>query len=106
MDITKKRITVSKAFFILLCLALTVTSSKVNAQIGEGYQLPPEEIQTLVDAPITPVVSFSRSGELMLLLERPGYVSIEDLSQAELRIGGMRINPATNGPSRSSSYNN
>lgn len=106
MNITSKKITTSKVFFILFSLALSVTSPKVIAQIGEGYQLPPKEIQTLVDAPVTPVVSFSRSGQLMLLMERPGYVSIEDLSQPELRIGGIRINLATNGRSRSSSYSN
>ena len=106
MNITRKAVTISKSFSLLICLALSVTSLQVNAQVGEGYQLPPKEIQKLVDAPVTPVVSFSRSGQLMLLLERPGYASIEDLSQPELRVGGMRINPATNGPSRSSSYNN
>ncbi|MDX1666945.1 MAG: prolyl oligopeptidase family serine peptidase, partial [Saprospiraceae bacterium] len=30
---------------------------------------------------------------------------IEELAQEELRIGGLRINPATNGPSRTSYYN-
>src|SRR5690554_1866057 len=106
MNITSKKTTISKVFFIWFVLAWAVTSPQVMAQIGEGYQLPPKEIQTLVDAPVTPVVNFSRSGQLMLLMERPGYVSIEDLSQPELRIGGMRINPATNGRSRSSSYSN
>src|SRR5690554_6374965 len=106
MNITRKTVKISMTFTILVCLALSVTSWQVQAQVGEGYQLPPEEIQTLVNAPVTPVVNFSRSGQVMLLLERPGYVSIEDLSQPELRIGGMRINPATNGRSRSSSYSN
>ena len=77
-----------------------------NAQQALTYQTPPKEIADLVNAPLTPVVSFSRTGEFMMLLERPGNPSIEELAQPELRIGGIRINPAVNGPSRSGSYEN
>jgi dipeptidyl aminopeptidase/acylaminoacyl peptidase len=76
------------------------------AQESLTYQTPPKAIADLVDAPLTPTVSFSRSGDFMLLLERAGNPSIEDLAQPELRIGGIRINPATNGPSRSGSFHN
>lgn len=41
-----------------------------------------------------------------MLLERAGNPSIEDLSQPELRIAGLRINPATSGPSRTGSVEN
>ncbi|MDX5437664.1 MAG: S9 family peptidase, partial [Pontibacter sp.] len=44
-------------------------------------------------------------GEWMLLLESPGYPSIEEVSAPESRLAGMRINPATNGPSRGYYYN-
>ncbi|MBS9523498.1 S9 family peptidase [Litoribacter alkaliphilus] len=89
---------------LLLCVALGITS-QIHAQ-ETSYQTPPIEIEELVKAPITPAVTFSRSGDFMLLLERAGYGSIEDLAQPELRIGGIRINPATNGQSRTSSFNN
>ncbi len=74
------------------------------AQSSQSYMKPPKEIADLVDAPLTPVVNFSKNGELMFLLHRSGYPSIEDLAQPELRIGGFRINPATNGPSRMGGY--
>jgi dipeptidyl aminopeptidase/acylaminoacyl peptidase len=76
------------------------------AQQIPGYQLPPQAIEELVNAPVTPSVSVSKSGNFMLILESPGYPSLEDLSHPELRIGGIRINPATNGPSRASNFEN
>lgn len=36
----------------------------------------------------------------MLIMDRPGLPSIEEVSQPELRLAGLRINPLTNGPSR------
>ncbi len=78
----------------------------VQAQESLSYQTPPQQIADLVDAPLTPIASFSKSGDFMLLLERSGNPSIAELSQPELRIGGMRINPATNGPSRTRGYEN
>lgn len=76
------------------------------AQQNEGYQRPPQAIEDLVNAPVTPTVTFSRTGDLMLVLERPGYAALEDLAHPELRIGGIRINPANSGPSRASSFTN
>ena len=76
------------------------------AQQTTGYQRPPQAIEELVNAPVTPSVSFSKTGDLMLVLEAPGYASLEDLSHPELRIGGIRINPASSGPSRASSFEN
>ncbi len=70
------------------------------------YQTPPKSIADLVNAPSTPSVVWSKSGDWMMLLERAGNPSIEDLSQPELRIAGLRINPATSGPSRSGSVEN
>jgi len=65
-----------------------------------SYQTPPKAITDLVNAPNTPSVSFSKNGDWMMLLERADNPSIEELSQPELRIAGIRINPATSGPSR------
>ncbi|MFN3998813.1 prolyl oligopeptidase family serine peptidase [Algoriphagus sp.] len=70
------------------------------------YQTPPKAISDLVNAPSTPSVVFSKNGDWMMLLERAGNPSIEDLAQEELRIAGLRINPATSGPSRSGSVEN
>jgi dipeptidyl aminopeptidase/acylaminoacyl peptidase len=91
-------------WFLLLFFVPILFQAK--AQESLTYQTPPKEIADLVNAAPTPLVSFSRSGDFMLVLERAGNPSIEALAQPELRIGGLRINPATNGPSRSGSFYN
>ena len=90
---------------LLVCLTWFAISPAIS-QSALTYQTPPKDIADLVKAPSTPSVSFSRTGEFMLVLERSGNPSIEDLAQPDLRIAGMRINPATNGPSRSGAVEN
>lgn len=70
------------------------------------YQTPPQSITELFNAPPTPAVSFNKDGSMMMILERAGSPSIEDLAQPELRIAGIRINPAISGQSRAGSFNN
>ena len=85
----------------LLFLILTLIGNFYTPGIAQTtYQTPPKVIADLVNAPSTPSVSFSKNGEWMMLLERADNPSIEELSHPELRIAGLRINPATSGPSR------
>ena len=79
-------------------------SSAIISQDATGYQMPPKAIADLIDAPLTPGVSISPDDQWMLLLERPSMPSIEEVSQEELRLAGLRINPQTNGLSRSTYY--
>jgi dipeptidyl aminopeptidase/acylaminoacyl peptidase len=85
--------------FSLILLGGLFVATSLQAQ-QSGYMRPHDAIAELIEAPSTPGTSFTRSGEWMLLSERPGYPSIEELAEEELRIAGMRINPATSGPSR------
>ena len=84
----------------LLWIVFLVGLSALYAQGPKGYQTPPDAIAALVNAPSTPGVSFSPDRKWMLLLEQPGYPSIAEVAQPELRLAGIRINPKTNGPSR------
>lgn len=77
----------------------------LQAQPKLGYQTPPEPVASLVEAPEPPAVSLDGTREWMLLMEKPGYPSIGELAQPELRLAGLRMNPRTNGTSRSGSYN-
>jgi len=86
----------------LIVLLLILNFTPINGQNNQGYQRPNEVIAKLIDAPSTPSVSINSKATWMLLMERPGYPSIEEVAAPELRIGGTRINPATNGRSRSS----
>jgi dipeptidyl aminopeptidase/acylaminoacyl peptidase len=85
---------------IALTAILLVGFSNLSVIAQTTYQTPPKAIADLVNAPSTPSVSFSENGDWMMLLERADNPSIEELSQPELRIAGLRINPATSGPSR------
>ena len=83
----------------LFCLNLT-------AQEKLDYQKPPKEILDLVDAPLAPSVLIDKKGEHMLLVYSDPYKSIAELSEEELRLGGLRINPKTNIGSRTRYYIN
>ncbi|EAZ81861.1 S9 family peptidase [Algoriphagus machipongonensis] len=89
-----------KLFKSLSLLVFLIGTVLPDSQAQTTYQKPPKSILDLVNAPSTPSVNFSKDGSWMLLLERADNPSIEDLSQPELKIAGLRINPATSGPSR------
>ncbi len=90
---------------ILLTLVVACSLLPVSAQDNNGYQLPPEAIVAVVDAPQTPAVLLSPDNKTILLLHRPGLPSIADLSMPELRLAGIRFDPSTNGQSRGQGVN-
>jgi len=94
-----KTITMIKkiTFFAAVCFMLNPAAS---SQESLKYQLPPDEIVKIVDAPATPMVSVSPDKSVILIIERPPLITISELSAEELRLAGLRIDPATNGPSR------
>ena len=65
-----------------------------------NYQLPNKNILELANAPIAPVIMMDRKGENTVFLYRSNFKTIEELSEEELRLGGLRINPITNIGSR------
>ena len=69
-----------------------------------AYRVPPAPIAALIDAPELPDVALSPDRRWLLLLERPALPPIAELAEPELRLAGLRLNPRTNGPSRSSPY--
>ncbi|CAM1341405.1 alpha/beta hydrolase family protein [Tenacibaculum aestuarii] len=75
------------------------------SQENIGYQEPPKEILNLADAPSTPRIRMSENAENIVFLYSNNYKSIETLSETEMRLGGLRINPKTNINSRQSYYN-
>lgn len=76
------------------------------AQEATNYQQPPKEIMDLIDVPMAPAIRLDSKSETMLFYYRDSYQSIEHLSQPELRLAGLRINPKTNIGSRTRFYNN
>lgn len=80
-------------FAILLGIALSLPS---YGQLNLKYQEPPKSIVDLVDAPESPDVLFNSQGDLMLILEVPGYTNIEHVAQPIVGLAGLRINPTNN----------
>jgi dipeptidyl aminopeptidase/acylaminoacyl peptidase len=76
------------------------------AQQSLKYQQPSPEILELADVELAPGVQIDSKGENMVLLYRNQYTSIEELSETELRLAGLRINPVTNIGSRTSYFTN
>jgi dipeptidyl aminopeptidase/acylaminoacyl peptidase len=89
---------------ILLFCGLSFASISARAQDVLTYQKPPQSIVSLVEAPSIPAIMVSSDGELMLLLDIPDMPSVVELSQPEVRLAGLRINPATNSQNKISVY--
>ena len=85
---------------VLFAFLATYAQEKLN------YQQPPSEILDLVDVPLAPSVWITENTGYMILRYRDSYKTIEELSEQELRLAGLRINPNTNIGSRTTYYNN
>ncbi len=74
------------------------------AQEALTYQNPPQEILELAEAPLAPSMRMDENGENFVFLYRSNFKNIEELSETEMRLGGLRINPKTNISSRQRYY--
>jgi len=92
---------IMRKVFLLISMLVFITTA-VFAQNGLKYQEPPADIVQIMTASSTPSVTISPDGNTIALAERPGMPTIEDMSSEELRLAGLRIDPAVNGPSRRS----
>ena len=90
----------------IIYLTIFLFISNIYAQENIGYQKPPSEILDLVDVQLAPSVLLDDDKEFMILLYRDAFKSIEELSQEELRLAGLRIDPKTNIGSRVTYFNN
>ncbi len=88
----------------LLLLLMTAFTIGLEAQVDLGYQLPHQDILDLADAPLPPVLRMNADATKGMLLYRKSYKSIQELSEEELRLAGLRINPVTNISSRQRYY--
>ena len=91
------RQTVVHCGFLLPLFSLV--SLTAHAQDATAYQTPPKALADLVTVPPTPGV-MTGNGDVMLILEQASAPTIAELAQPELKLAGLRLNPANNGPSR------
>jgi dipeptidyl aminopeptidase/acylaminoacyl peptidase len=86
---------------LALASALAATAGLIaQSQPGTttGYLTPPKAIVDILDAEPLPGVTVGPARETIALLPRRSMPSIEELAQPMLRLAGLRINPANNGP--------
>jgi dipeptidyl aminopeptidase/acylaminoacyl peptidase len=84
----------------VILLSIISFSTFITGQESLKYQMPPDEIVKIVDAPQSPMVSMSPDKKRFVVIQRAPIITIRELSAGELRLGGIRIDPATTGPSR------
>lgn len=80
----------------LYLIPLVMLSLQLQAQENLTYQKPPQEILELVDVQRAPSVSMDSKKQHMLLLYRNSYKTLAELSEEDMKLGGLRINPTTN----------
>ena len=85
---------------ILFCFSI------IKSQENYIYQRPPNEILELVDVSLPPRVLIDENKKFMVHLYRDSYKSIIELSNPEIKLAGLRLNPNSNSRSRTNYYNN
>lgn len=90
----------------ILFLITLLSGFFIYSQENVGYQNPPKEILELANTPLAPSIRIDHQGENIVFLYRSNFKSIEELSEKEMRLGGLRINPKTNIGSRERYYIN
>src|SRR6056297_4364517 len=91
---------------LLSCFSFLCFTGATFAQENLNYQKPPQEILELVDVPLAPSTLIDSDAKRIVFLYRDQFKSIAELSEEEMRLGGLRINPVTNISSRARYYNN
>ncbi|WP_326983498.1 prolyl oligopeptidase family serine peptidase [Chryseobacterium sp. MYb264] len=81
---------------IKLTICLLAFLNFYEAQENIAYQKPSAEILKLADYERPPSVLMNSKKDWIVFTYRPTYKTLEDLSQQEMKLGGLRINPVTN----------
>ncbi|MBL8521495.1 MAG: S9 family peptidase [Betaproteobacteria bacterium] len=76
------------------CTAVLAESSR--------YQLPPQPVIDMVDAPAIPQTVLAPSNDWLMMLERPSLPPLSEVAQPMLGLAGVRVNPRNNDGNRAS----
>jgi dipeptidyl aminopeptidase/acylaminoacyl peptidase len=82
-----------------VAIAVVLLSMTGVAAAQDQYQVPAKPLVDIADAP-PPAVMLAASGDWLLLARPAATLTIADLSQPELRLGGYRFNPRAHEQSR------
>ena len=81
---------------LLLIPIFSMLSYSLMAQEDLVYQKPPKEILELADFERAPSLMMDNKRTKMLFAYRDTYKTLAQLSEKEMRLAGLRINPVTN----------
>ncbi len=86
----------SRTFMLLSVSTLLTFFILSSSQSQESYQLPPQEVVDILDAPPLPITRISPDGTHMLFLHRESMPVIEDLDVEYINLAGFRVDPQRN----------
>lgn len=89
-----------------LALMMILTYDLSYAQEDIDYQIPPTKILELADYERPPSVFMDSRKEMMVFNYLNTYKTLDELSQDEVRLGGLRVNPNTRISSTATYVNN
>jgi dipeptidyl aminopeptidase/acylaminoacyl peptidase len=93
-----------KLFYLFIFLLNVLSMQNIDAQ-SQQFMKPPKEILDLADIQLAPQVFADKENINLILLSRPSYKSLEELTEEELKLAGIRINPANLNTARTSYFN-
>lgn len=94
MNKARPRFSSLMVFFLLLVAMLAGPGPAGQAQTNVVFQKPPKEILELVDIKQPPSTRVDPGNRYFVFLRRPSFKSLDELAQKEMRLAGLRINPA------------
>jgi dipeptidyl aminopeptidase/acylaminoacyl peptidase len=98
---TRAMRTIYSAAGLVAVVALFLSAaSPATGQQDVTYRKPPKEILELVDVDLPPQTMIDRDTRYLVMLKRSAFKSLEELAATELRLAGLRINPANHDASR------
>ncbi len=92
-----------KVFWVLVGI-IVMALNFTFAQSEFPYQQPDGDILSLADARPAPMIRIKHDASEAVLLFRNGFKSINELSEPEMKLAGIRVNPNTSGQSRGVYY--
>lgn len=90
--------------FLIGLVLLGFAAGTAAAQADVKFQKPPREILELADVVQPPRMVTDRARRTMALLTRPNYKTLRELSEPELKLAGIRVNPQNHDRSRMTAY--
>jgi dipeptidyl aminopeptidase/acylaminoacyl peptidase len=84
-------------FLFAMVLGYASDTPQTSGPVKPLYRKPPKVITDILESPAPPTTLVSPSRDRVLVIDSMRHPPISDLAQPMLRIGGLRINPATNG---------